>query len=191
MPALVRATVVALSLTGYLAPATSTATTRPHDSGTPVRICERTFTRSMFLRAARSTYRGTGTPPRGSYHALWAYARCARPPGSERSFRRLWGAERSLWAARRAALRARTPYDGWAIPEPIVMCESRGQNLPPNYDGASGAYQILGSTWAAYGGTAPYEAYLHSRSEQDAVAARIWREGGPSQWSCASMVSWR
>ncbi len=71
------------------------------------------------------------------------------------------------------------------IPEYIVMCESKGQNLAPNSADASGYYQILGSTWTAYGGSPPAEAYLHSKSEQDAVAARIWREGGPSQWVCA------
>ena len=35
------------------------------------------------------------------------------------------------------------PGGPWAIPWPIVQCESGGQNLPPNSAGASGYYQML------------------------------------------------
>ena len=35
------------------------------------------------------------------------------------------------------------PGGPWAIPWPIVQCESGGQNLPPNYAGASGYYQFM------------------------------------------------
>jgi muramidase (phage lysozyme) len=71
------------------------------------------------------------------------------------------------------------------IPQAIVMCESGGQNLPPNSATASGWYQILDSTWAENGGSPPDQANLHSKSEQDAVAARIWAGGsGASQWVC-------
>ncbi len=77
---------------------------------------------------------------------------------------------------------------GWAIPYAIVLCESGGQNLPPNSAGASGYYQILPSTWRLYGGSGP-AAYLASKAEQDAVAGRIWNGGsGASQWVCAGIV---
>jgi peptidoglycan hydrolase CwlO-like protein len=80
------------------------------------------------------------------------------------------------------------PSDGWAIPYAIVLCESGGQNLPPNRAGASGYYQILPSTWKEFGGTGP-AAYLASKAEQDAVASRIWAGGaGASNWVCASIV---
>jgi septal ring factor EnvC (AmiA/AmiB activator) len=79
------------------------------------------------------------------------------------------------------------PSNGWAIPWPIVQCESGGQNLPPNSAGASGYYQIIPGTWAAYGGTGP-AAYLTSKAEQDAVARRIWAGSGPSAWDCAAIV---
>jgi hypothetical protein len=80
------------------------------------------------------------------------------------------------------------PSGGWAIPYAIVLCESGGQNLPPNSAGASGYYQILPSTWKLYGGTGP-AAYLASKAEQDAVAARIWNGGaGASNWVCAGLV---
>jgi septal ring factor EnvC (AmiA/AmiB activator) len=80
------------------------------------------------------------------------------------------------------------PSGGWAIPYAIVLCESGGQNLPPNSAGASGYYQIIPSTWTGFGGTGP-AAYLASKSEQDAVASRIWNGGaGASNWACAGIV---
>ena len=72
----------------------------------------------------------------------------------------------------------------WAIPEAIVMCESGGNYgaLNPS-SGAGGAYQILPSTWAAYGGKGlPHQA---SPAEQDAIAAQIWADSGPGAWVCA------
>ena len=81
-----------------------------------------------------------------------------------------------------------TAYGPWAIPAAIVMCESGGQNLPPNSAGASGYYQIIPSTWKLYGGNGP-AAYLAPKSEQDAVASRIWNGGaGASAWVCAGLV---
>ncbi len=80
------------------------------------------------------------------------------------------------------------PSGGWAIPYQIVLCESGGQNLPPNGAGASGYYQILPATWKLFGGSGP-AAYLASKAEQDAVASRIWRGGaGASNWVCAGIV---
>jgi septal ring factor EnvC (AmiA/AmiB activator) len=77
---------------------------------------------------------------------------------------------------------------GWAIPEAIVLCESGGQNLPPNSAGASGYYQIIPGTWKLFGGTGP-AAYQASESEQSAVAAKIWNGGaGASNWTCSSIV---
>ncbi|HEY1237153.1 MAG TPA: transglycosylase family protein, partial [Solirubrobacterales bacterium] len=72
----------------------------------------------------------------------------------------------------------------YSIPTYIVMCESGGNYhaLNPS-SGAGGAYQILPSTWAAYGGEgAPQDA---PKSEQDRIAAEIWRDSGPSAWACA------
>jgi peptidoglycan hydrolase CwlO-like protein len=79
------------------------------------------------------------------------------------------------------------PGGPWAIPWPIVQCESGGQNFPPNWAGASGYYQIIPSTWRLYGGTGG-AAYLASRAEQDRVAARIWAGSGPGAWDCAAIV---
>ncbi len=80
------------------------------------------------------------------------------------------------------------PSGGWAIPYSIVLCESGGQNLPPNSAGASGYYQIMPATWKGAGGTGP-AAYLASKSEQDAIASRLWNGGaGASNWVCAGIV---
>jgi hypothetical protein len=69
-----------------------------------------------------------------------------------------------------------------------VLCESGGQNLPPNSAGASGYYQIMPATWTGAGGSGP-AAYLASKAEQDAVASRLWNGGaGASNWVCAGMV---
>jgi peptidoglycan hydrolase-like protein with peptidoglycan-binding domain len=72
---------------------------------------------------------------------------------------------------------------GYSIPTGIVMCESGGNYSAVNpATGAGGAYQILPSTWAAYGGTGlPQNA---SPAEQNAVAGRIYASAGPGQWSC-------
>jgi chromosome segregation ATPase len=80
------------------------------------------------------------------------------------------------------------PSGGWVIPYAIVLCESGGQNLPPNSAGASGYYQIIPGTWSLFGGTGP-AAYLAGKAEQDAVASRIWDGGkGASAWVCAGIV---
>jgi septal ring factor EnvC (AmiA/AmiB activator) len=80
------------------------------------------------------------------------------------------------------------PSGDWSIPYAIVLCESGGQNLPPNSAGASGYYQIIPSTWTLFGGSGP-AAYLAPKSEQDAVASRIWDGGaGAHNWVCAGIV---
>lgn len=75
-------------------------------------------------------------------------------------------------------------FGDWAIPEAIVMCESGGNFKALNpASGAGGAYQILPSTWKAYGGKGlPHQA---SPAEQHAIAAQIWADSGPSAWVCA------
>lgn len=72
---------------------------------------------------------------------------------------------------------------GYSIPSSIVDCESGGDWGAVNpSSGAGGAYQILPSTWAAYGGTGlPQDA---SPAEQSAIAARIYATQGSSAWSC-------
>jgi hypothetical protein len=80
------------------------------------------------------------------------------------------------------------PGGPWAIPWPIVQCESGGQNLPPNSAGASGYYQFLPDTWHGLGGSTP-AAHLGSKAEQDRLAARLWDGGGGAgNWACSALV---
>jgi septal ring factor EnvC (AmiA/AmiB activator) len=72
----------------------------------------------------------------------------------------------------------------YAIPTYIVMCESGGNYRAYNSSsGAGGAYQIIPSTWRAYGGEGL--AHQASKAEQDRIAGLIWEDVGPSAWSCA------
>ncbi|HET6570885.1 MAG TPA: transglycosylase family protein [Solirubrobacterales bacterium] len=72
----------------------------------------------------------------------------------------------------------------YTIPTYIVMCESGGNYGAVNPgSGAGGAYQILPSTWALYGGQgAPQDA---PKAEQDRIAAEIWADSGGGAWVCA------
>lgn len=71
----------------------------------------------------------------------------------------------------------------YSIPTAIVMCESGGNYSALNpSSGAGGAYQIMPSTWAAYGGKGlPHQA---PKAEQDRIAALIWADSGPGAWVC-------
>ncbi len=72
---------------------------------------------------------------------------------------------------------------GYTIPAGIVQCESGGNYSAVNpSSGAGGAYQILPSTWSAYGGQgAPQDA---PKAEQDRIAAEIYARQGASAWVC-------
>ena len=72
----------------------------------------------------------------------------------------------------------------YSIPTYIVMCESGGNYGAVNpSSGAGGAYQILPSTWALYGGQGSPESA--PKAEQDRIAAEIWADSGGSAWVCA------
>ncbi len=124
--------------------------------------------------------------------ATFAQARAARLEALSHVRTRRRAAERELnrlLTARATAFSAAGPGGPWAIPWPIVQCESGGQNLPPNYATASGYYQMLDSTWKGLGGSTPH-AYQASKGEQDRLAARLWNGGaGASNWVCASLVA--
>lgn len=71
----------------------------------------------------------------------------------------------------------------YSIPTTIVMCESGGNYSALNpTSGAGGAYQIMPSTWEAYGGTGL--PHLAPKAEQDRIASLIWADSGPSAWVC-------
>jgi peptidoglycan hydrolase CwlO-like protein len=96
--------------------------------------------------------------------------------------------QRLIAERERAAAMAGGPGGPWAIPWPIVQCESGGQNLPPNSAGASGYYQMLPETWKGLGGSTRH-AYQAPKAEQDRLAARLWAGGaGARNWVCSALV---
>lgn len=183
MFALRRAVAVLSVVAGLLCLATSAAEA---SAANGKRRCEKTFSMEEFDRAARAVYAGTDLPRKGSYGHLWRYARCVRPPATESKARSYWRTQYERWKARRHPAAPSLAYGNWAIPAAIVMCESGGANLAPNSAGASGYYQVIPSTWIAYGGGRyASQAYLASKSAQDEIAARIWAGGsGAGQWVC-------
>jgi len=127
-----------------------------------------------------------------SRRAALAQARTARLAALRRTRADRRAAQRTLdrlLAERALAARQMTgPGGPWAIPWPIVQCESGGQNLPPNRAGASGYYQFMPDTWRRLGGSTP-QAYQAPKAEQDRLAARLWAGGaGASNWVCAALV---
>lgn len=86
-------------------------------------------------------------------------------------------------AATTPAAPASSSSGGYTIPSGIVQCESGGNYSAVNPStGAGGAYQILPSTWQAYGGQGlPQDA---SPAEQGQIASEIYSSQGPSAWTC-------
>jgi peptidoglycan hydrolase CwlO-like protein len=127
---------------------------------------------------------------RGRRDAL-AQARAARLEALSSVRARRRAAEKvltKLIAERERAALIPGPGGPWAIPWPIVQCESGGQNYPPNYASASGYYQITDATWAGLGGSTKH-AYQASKAEQDRLAAKLWAGGaGARNWVCAALV---
>lgn len=96
--------------------------------------------------------------------------------------------DKLLAAQAKAAVNKQGPGGPWAIPWAIVQCESGGQNMPPNWAGASGYYQFMPATWRGMGGSTPH-AYQASKAEQDRLAAKLWDGGrGARNWDCAAIV---
>jgi len=126
-----------------------------------------------------------------SRRAALAQARAARLAALRNTVASRRQAQRQLsrlLAAQARAAASRGPGGPWAIPWPIVECESGGQNLPPNGATASGYYQMLDTTWHGLGGSTPH-AYQASKAEQDRLAAKLWAGGaGAHNWVCAALV---
>jgi septal ring factor EnvC (AmiA/AmiB activator) len=136
------------------------------------------------MRSALAQRQATLTRVRAARAQALAGTRAGRI-AAERELNKLI-AERERLAAQAAS--GAGPGGPWAIPWPIVQCESGGQNLPPNGAGASGYYQMLPSTWRGLGGSTP-QAYQASKAEQDRLAAALWAGGaGAHNWVCAGMV---
>jgi hypothetical protein len=73
-----------------------------------------------------------------------------------------------------------TPFGKWAIPAPIVMCESGGSWRAANPSGAVGPYQLLG--WGA-----PYPARtLAQKIRNHLIARSLYINKGSGPWAASS-----
>jgi len=126
--------------------------------------------------------------------------RCAAGPGHRKAGKARWAkAKRAFYEHRQRKLAQleRLRYLPFvcgggtrsAIPCSIMWCESKGSYAARNgISTAGGKYQILDSTWYAYGGAhypTSHPAAVAPRAEQDRVAAAIYADVGSSAWACA------
>jgi hypothetical protein len=172
------------------------------------RGCGKLFTVSMGEGAANVIYSGTGTVTLHNLKVLGYIERCQRNPAAHGFVRgydlyQAWRHHDRAVAAKAAAVAAAqaaqqrvsraaqqtssvTASVASAGGSPLPACtwqpESGGNPTAVNpSSGAGGYYQIMPSTWQAYGGSgAPQDAPL---AEQTAIAQKIWATQGPSAWT--------
>lgn len=137
-----------------------------------------------------------GMPPHKVIAAERKMLRCSQGPGHRKAMKHRWRADQiayfdhrqdELWRVRV------TPFYGctklgickwWAIPAHYVSCESGGDYYPDAGLIYGGAYGIIPSTWADYGGTRyGATAYHASPKEQDLIAAHMWDDVHDAAWA--------
>lgn len=159
------------------------------------RGCRKLFTVRMGEGAANLVYSGTRKVTLHDFKVLGNIERCQRNPAAQgfvrsydrhhrRKHRDRVASARSAQeqaSSQATASSVTTPAGGGPLPTCTWQPESGGDPSAVNpTTGAGGYYQIMPSTWQAYGGTgAPQDAPL---AEQTAIAQKIWAEQGPSAW---------
>jgi len=155
---------------------------------TKLAVRRRDATEAVQRRSSALSAMAEGLRTRRAALAQARSARVAALRGSRRSRGRAERTLKRLLAQRNRAIGQVGPGGPWAIPWVIVQCESGGQNVPPNWAGASGYYQFMPATWRGLGGSTPH-AYQASKAEQDRLAAKLWDGGrGAANWDCAALV---
>lgn len=140
-----------------------------------------------------------GEPKAETIAAAHRQISCAAGPGHRKAAKHRWRVDRRVFLEHRKvklAQRARLRYLPYAcgggtrsaIECSIMWCESGGSYTARNPSStAGGKYQILDSSWLAYGGK-PYAdgqpAAVAPPAEQDRVASAIWADVGASAWVC-------
>jgi hypothetical protein len=144
--------------------------------------CTKSFTFGMFHRASDATYAGTRDPRKGSYSHLWRYARCQRPPSSERRALTQWAADKRAWALRR-----HPPLATGARPEStlavcIIQRESGG-----NPGAVNGQYEGIAqwslSSWAGGGGTRYSSTPLGASYHEQVAVLNYMLPAQAGQWT--------
>lgn len=139
-----------------------------------------------------------GMPSEGVLEAYKRRLRCA-PPAHKKAMKATWGRDKKGYFTYRI-YRTNNPWYGctsysgcgyYAIPAPIVDCESGGRFNDPS--APNGGYSMLDNphqgvpTWESWrpnwanGYASPWEA---PRRAQDEAALYGWKKYGPSPWEC-------
>lgn len=128
------------------------------------------------------------------------HLRCAKSPAHRKAIKRFWTKRQAKFKAhrqRKLAQERRLRYlphacSGGvrsAIPCSIMWCESEGSYTARNTEStAGGKYQIIDSTWFAYGGVDNGDSHPAAAAppeEQDRIALDIWNADGAGAWVCA------
>jgi hypothetical protein len=180
--------------------ASSTSAFRPSTPFRPDPCYGKSFTAKQFEPFASRVWSPKrwerGAPKAKTIAAEHHWITCAAGPGHVKAIKRIWRKTREGYFDRRRLelWRAKvTPYDCGggtrsAIKCSIMWCESGGSYTARNpSSSAGGKYQVLDTTWAAYGGR-PYAdshpAAVAPPAEQDRIAAAIWADVGASAWVC-------
>lgn len=111
--------------------------------------------------------------------------RCAKERGDKAAYHRMlamWHARKQRWKTY-AYIDRITPYGKWAIPWPIVRCESGGSWTAANPSGAQGPYQLLG-----HGQPWPVRT-LQDKIRHHEIALSLWRSSGSAPWTPSSGCS--
>lgn len=152
----------------------------------PTRGYRKALRRAYWFAHAGGNYRHADVTSKGR-RRLAGLRACARSPKAREAMLKRTTKRKRRWRFHRR-INLATPYGEWAIPGYVVGCESGGDYTEWNHggSGASGAYQIMGGTWYAYGGGRYASAAAYARPwQQHLVARRILRGQGLGAWSCA------
>lgn len=132
-------------------------------------------------RVWRPAHWRRGDPPASTIAAAHRRIGCAASASHRHAMKAAWRQDRRAYNRYRE-LRLVAPYPGngewWAIPWPIVECESLSSGLwtAANPSGAVGPYQLLGHG-------APYPADTWAEKiENHEIAGALYAESGTSPW---------
>jgi transglycosylase-like protein len=200
----IRRAIPLIAVAAALLLAAPTQATRPNTHHRPDPCHGQSVSAKQFQEFAESVWLlkrwERGDPKAKTIAAAHEQLACAAGPGHRKAMKHRWGESRREYYEhrdRKLAQRERLRYLPFAcgggtrsaIDCSVMWCESGGSYSARNpTSSAGGKYQILDSTWAAYGGKSysdSHPAAVAPPAEQDRVAAAIWADVGSSAWACA------
>jgi hypothetical protein len=175
-----------------LATVTSTAIGQPKQDPTPLTCDGKPLQHHRHRARVILKHAYESGPTRSELRAYKAHKHCIHDEETRQAIAALRDRLKAE-LEQRQAIAALTPYDcgshgSFAVPCTIVSRESGYNPRAKNPDSSAGGYyQVIDSTWAAYGGSdnsCYHVAACAPIDEQHRVAASIWDGGaGASHWS--------